>query len=122
MHVRRCYIKTSCNSGCQTPKYTSMHQSGTQILHHEVLEDCRWMCRREGAGREGLRGPVTRGILLVGNVDPHSVDEVWHPAALSALGVGEAAHWAAACHLCPPPRRRRGPQRLRTSTPIGIAD
>ncbi len=89
--------------------------------HREVHEASRRICGRATAERQGLRGPVTRGVLLVGSLDPCAVDAVWGPSAISALGVGEAAHWAAACHLCPPPRRRRGLQRLRTASPIGNA-
>ncbi len=54
-----------------------------------------------------MPGPVTFGVLLVGNVDPDHVDHVGafgRTVAVPALGVGEAVHWAAACHLCPLPQ------------------
>lgn len=122
-HVRRCCFRTSYDSGFQTPTYaTRMYVSqDSQVIvrYIRLVDGC--VGRASAERQQGLRGPVTRGVLLVGNVDPYAVGAVRRPAAMSALSVGEAAHWAAACHLCPPPRRRRGPQRLRTTSPIFIA-
>lgn len=76
-----------------------------------------------------MRGPVTFGVLLVGNVDPDHVDHVGvfgRTVAVPALGVGEAVHWAAACHLCPlpqppqqaqqPPQQAQQPQKGRPAS------
>ena len=76
------------------------------------------------AGGRAVRGPVTFGVLLVGNVDQEHVERVGafgRTAAVPALGLGEAVHWAAACHLCPlpqPPQQAQQPQQGRpTSEP-----
>ncbi len=122
--MRSCCFRTSYYSGFQTPTYaTRMYVSqDSQVIvrYIRLVDGC--VGRASAERQQGLRGPVTRGVLLVGNVDPYAVGDVRRPAAMSALGVGEAAHWATACHLCPPPRRRRGPQRLqlRSSSQCGL--
>ncbi len=49
---------------------------------------------------------MTHGVLLVGGVDGDSAAPVHafgRTVAMPAVGLGDAAHWAAACIVCPPP-------------------